>query len=131
MARNNTMGTFEVTVGFPGGEEVLALVDTGATFTKLPSDLLARHGVRPLFETDVELANGEVVQRSVGYIDVEIQGRRAPVPVAFGKVRERPLLGATALEILGFSADARNQRLVPTPALELLMIRRAAAATLS
>jgi len=39
--------------------------------------------------------------------------------VAFADPGERPLLGATALEILGFSVDPQRRRLVPTPALDV------------
>jgi predicted aspartyl protease len=121
MARKT--GTFGVALTLPTGEIIRAMVDTGAAFTKLPADLLERHGVRPLFQVEVELGNGAIVQRPVGYLEVGVLGRRAPVPVSFGRPGERAILGATALEILGFSADTRNRRLVPTPALELLMSR--------
>ena len=125
------MGTFDIRIRLPTGEEMDALVDTGSTFTKMPRSLLEGLGVRPIFESEVELGNGEVIFRPVGYLEIEVQGRRAPVPVAFGGDAERALLGATALETLGFSADPRNRRLVPTRSLEVLHRSRGASAARS
>src|SRR3989304_2367212 len=58
-------------------------------------------------------------RRRVGYVEIEVEGRKAPVPGAFADDGERPLLGATALEILGFSVDPQKRRLVPAPALDV------------
>ena len=63
------MGTFRITVEIadPRGqhfEAVEMLVDTGATFTKAPRDLLERLGV-PV-ESTAELADGSRVERTRG-----------------------------------------------------------------
>jgi hypothetical protein len=42
-----------------------------------------------------------------------IDGRKAPVPVAFGEPGEESVLGATALEILGLNVDTVAQKLIP------------------
>src|SRR3972149_6058206 len=59
MASRHPMGTFAVRIRLPTGEEMDALVDTGSTFTKMPRRLLEGLGVRPTFEREVELGNGE------------------------------------------------------------------------
>lgn|GEM_PF-3718920 len=46
------------------------------------------------------------------------QWRSGAVPVAFGGRGEPVLLGATTLEILGFTVDPIEQKLVPRPLLE-------------
>lgn len=113
------MGTFSVRALLQNGRELELFVDTGSTFSKLPASELKSLGVRPSFEVETELGNGTIVRRSVGYVDLEVQGRRRLVPVAFGGLGERPLLGATALEILGFGVDPSQQALVPTRSFEL------------
>jgi predicted aspartyl protease len=39
------------------------LVDSGATYTVVPSEVLDRLGIQPLTEDTFRLANGEVVSR--------------------------------------------------------------------
>ncbi len=86
------MGMFEVKVTLanlaaPGrAEEVSLLVDTGATLSWIPRTILERLGV--------------------------IDGRKAPVPVAFGEPGEEAVLGATALEVLGFVVDPVAKKLI-------------------
>ena len=113
------MGTFTVTIRLTNGQEIPVLVDTCATFTKLPRRLLEAVGVRVSFEREFEIGDGSKLHRGVGYLEIELEGRKAPVPVAFADDGERPLLGATALEILGFSVDPQKRRFVPASALDL------------
>jgi hypothetical protein len=42
-----------------------------------------------------------------------VEGRRAGVTVAFGEPGEEAVLGATALETLGFMVDPVGKKLVP------------------
>lgn len=113
------MGTFTVAMHLPDGSDLSALVDTGATFSKLPSAVLRRLGVRPDFETTVELGDGRRIRRRVGYVRVGLGRKRAPVPVMFGGRREEPLVGATTLEILGLAPDPVRRRLVEARHLEV------------
>jgi predicted aspartyl protease len=115
----DAMGTFSVQARLPDGREMEVFVDTGSTFSKLPASDLESLGVRPSFDIEVELGDGTIVRRSVGYVELEVQGRQRLVPVAFGGVGERPLLGATALEILGFAVDPSRKELVPARSLEI------------
>ncbi len=48
-----------------------------------------------------------------------IDGRKAPVEVAFGEPGKEAVLGATALEILGFVVDPVGKKLVPRNLLAL------------
>lgn len=113
------MGTFSVRARLPDGRERELFVDTGSTFSKLPASDLESLGVRPSFEVEAELGDGTFVRRSIGYVELEVQGRRRIVPVAFGGAGERPLLGAIALEILGFAVDPSRRALVPTRSMEI------------
>jgi len=113
------MGTFSVKARLPDGRETEVFVDTGSTFSKLPAPDLDALGVSRSFDIEVELGDGAIVRRSVGYVELEVQGRRRILPVAFGGAGELSLLGATALEIFGFAADASRQELIPTRSLEI------------
>jgi len=112
------VSTFEATIDvgdFAGNrwETVNALVDTGATYTAIPSDVLSRLGVeaekyRPFF-----LANGQRVEYGLAWIRVRLDGRQQPSLVIFAEPGTKPLLGAFTLEGFGLAADPVNRRLVP------------------
>ena len=77
----NKMGETYITmkVHGPNGSEELGnvLVDTGATFTKIPLDYAQRIGIIPEYEVEVELGDGRKSKRQIGYARVEIQGIEA------------------------------------------------------
>jgi aspartyl protease family protein len=118
------MGTFTVAMRLPDGSDLDALVDTGATFSKLPARLLRRLGVRPDFKTTVELGDGRLIPRQVGYVRLGLGHKRVPVPLTFGSSRAERLLGATTLEILGLAPDPVHSRLVESRHLEMSEVRR-------
>ena len=112
-------GTFTVPVGLPDGTDLDALVDTGATLSKLPAKVLRRLGVRPDFSTTVELGGGRLIRRKVGCARLSLGRKRAPVPVMFGGAGEEALVGATTLEILGLTPDPVRRRLIESRHLEM------------
>lgn len=116
------MGTFSVNIKLPKNYKVEALVDTGATFSKLPSDILKKIGVEPSFNTKVELGDGRRIKRKVGYVRIRLAGKSAPVPIMFGNKGERPLIGATTLEILGLVPEPRKKVLLESIHLEIIEI---------
>ncbi|MBI4700422.1 MAG: aspartyl protease family protein [Deltaproteobacteria bacterium] len=113
------MGTFSVAVRLPDKSRIDALVDTGATFSKLPSSVLARLGVEPDFSTLVELGDGRRLRRRVGYVRLGLGRKQALVPVMFGRAGEEPLVGATTLEILGLAPDPVRRTLGESRHLEI------------
>ena len=113
------MGTFTVPARLAGKITVEALVDTGATYSKMPIDTLEQLDVQPDFAIQVELADRRRVLRQVGYVRLSLDGSSAMVPVTFGREGETPLIGATALEILGLAADPVQRRLVKSPPIEM------------
>ncbi len=117
------MGAFRITVEIadPRGqhfEAVEMLVDTGATFTKAPRDLLERLGV-PVDTYTVEIADGSRVERTRGRTIIRMEGREFPTPVTFGEEGEQNLLGAMALEDAMLAVDPHSRRLIPVDALEM------------
>jgi len=116
------MGRFRVQIeigDLAGGrfENLEALVDTGATYTWVPRDLLERLGVRPDEERPFVLADGRQVTYPVAWVQVRIDGRTQPTIAVFGDPTTEPLLGVFTLEGFGFAADPINRRLTPVPAL--------------
>ncbi len=102
------------------GEDITALVATGATLSKLPVDLLRRLGVKPYDRRKFRLADGRLVRRDVGNVLVRIQGHLVATEVSFGRSGEQPLIGVTLLESAGLAPDPVRRRLVPV---DLLMMR--------
>lgn len=95
--------------------EVELIVDTGATLTKLPGDLLQEFHIEPQFSVPAVTSENRLVTRAVGQAWVSLDGRAGVVPVAYGNRGEAVLLGATTLEILGFTVDPIEQKLLPRP----------------
>ncbi len=119
------MGLFEVNVKVanPASPEhirgIALLVDTGATLSWVPRNLLQSLGVRPTSRLAFQLAEGRRLERDVGGALFTIDGRTLPISVAFAEPGEEAVLGATALEALGFAVDPVERKLVPRDLLAL------------
>lgn len=116
------MGHFwvPVDVGDPLGERfasIQALVDTGATYTWIPRDILDRLGVVPEEDWPFELADGREVQYPVALTQIKLGGRARPTIVVFGQPGSKPILGVVALEVFRLAADPVNHRLISVPGL--------------
>lgn len=94
-------------------EAVEALVDTGSTYTLVPSPILARLGARPQWAGRFQLADGREEEYSMGEVRVRLDGEERTTVCIFGTTGSTPLLGAVTLESFGLMADPVNQRLVP------------------
>ena len=119
------MGLFNVPMtirnaGANRAETLDALVDTGATHSMVPTNILTRLGVTPVWRSHIRMANESVIDLQRGEAEIETLGRKATVPVLFGPEGSRPILGATTLEILELAVDPIVGRLVPGEALLML-----------
>ncbi|MFQ5879033.1 MAG: aspartyl protease family protein [Dehalococcoidia bacterium] len=101
--------------------EVEALVDTGANYSILPRQALESLGVTPLGRGRFRTIEGRPIERDVANVAIEVAGRRSlgMVPVIFGEPNDRPVLGVTALEMMGLAVDPARGELRPT---EFLML---------
>lgn len=119
------MGMFDVKVAVANlaaparAEEVSLLVDTGATLSWIPRSILEKLGVAAFSRLPFSLADGRRLERDITAVLLTINGRKAPVQVAFGEPGEEAVLGATALEGLGFMVDPVAKKLVPRDLLAL------------
>jgi clan AA aspartic protease len=114
------MSTFTVTATLmhPDRErsvDVDFLIDTGATYTLLPSEIVGGLGLVAAEELPATLASGERVVYRLGEVRLRLRGRERTTVFLEGPPGVRPLMGAFTLEGFSLAADPVNQRLVPAP----------------
>ena len=95
-------------------EPVEVMVDTGATFTTVPADVLGRLGVSPQRTMPARLADGSIISDEVCDTVIRLEGQTFFTPVTFGREGGPNLLGVIALETALLAVDPVQQRLVPT-----------------
>ncbi len=124
------MGLFRTTIEVanpanPVYHEIDPIVDTGATYSMLPSSLLEDTlGLTPTEQLAFTLADGEQRTYGIGEARFRYEGRERTTPVIFGP-EDVYLLGAVTLENLGMIADTTRHKLVPSQELFLVGIRQA------
>ncbi len=100
------------------GVTVDALVDTGATFTVLPTHLAEDLKLSKIGERRVKTASGEEILTE-SYLILEVEGERTTSPVLLSPKIDRVLLGALTLEALALKVDPKTGKLEKT---ELLLL---------
>ena len=85
-------------------ESVRVLVDTGATLSILPEDMLDRLGIRRIQKRRFR-GFGGTVTRDIGIVAMSYDSAESGVTVAFGAEDDPAIMGVTALETLGFEVD--------------------------
>ncbi len=107
--------TTVMAIGSKGRKEIPdLLVDTGATFTVLPTEVLQEIGASSLpFTARLELGDGRVVEAEQYALVLSVDGRQG------GTLAEtfrdaKPVLGVRSLEDLGLKVDPVAERLEPT-----------------
>jgi predicted aspartyl protease len=89
------------------------LVDTGSEFTWLPGELLSRIGIKPVKkDLQIQMANGEIITRSVGFAVLRVDKFFTIDEVVFAQRGDLSLLGSRALEGMNIHVDARRKKLV-------------------
>lgn len=104
--------------GAAASDTLRCLVDTGATFTKIPLALGQQLGLEIVRNVDIELADGRVVTRRLALASAEMEGVASPILVTLAEEGDVPLIGVTTLETLGFKVDPIAERLEPRTAME-------------
>ncbi len=96
-------------------EELELLVDSGAIYSVVPGEILARLGVEPRREREFGLANATRIVRRCGVALFRYGDRDAVAEVIFGEPGDAVLLGAFTLEALGLCLDPLKRELLPLP----------------
>ena len=113
------MSTFTINATFRSpndrqqSREVTALVDTGATWTMLPEDIVDALGCSPISERRIRLADGREEIWPITILLVELEGQELPTICLIGRRGGPALLGAVTLEEFALSVDPVARRLVP------------------
>ncbi len=104
------MGIVHVNVGLAKpfdpepAEVVRVMVDTGATISVFPAELLERLGIQRVGQQRFRGFGGAVV-RWVSGVAMTYGDATGVVPVAFGDDGAPAIMGVTALESLGYQVD--------------------------
>lgn len=93
--------------------EVRFLVDSGATYTVLPSPVWKALGLRPKREQDFSLADGTQIRRKLSECFIRYKQWEGHSPVVLGEPGDDALLGAVTLEIFGLVLNPFNRILQP------------------
>jgi predicted aspartyl protease len=89
------------------------MVDTGAESTWIDGATLAKAGIEPRKkDLQFQMANGEIITRSVGYAVLKVNRAETVDEVVFAQKGDLQLLGARALEGLNLKVDSRRKKLV-------------------
>ncbi len=113
--------TWPIRLASLDGEQSLdvdAFVDTGASMTTLPATMLQELGVEPVARQSFTIANGQRIERDIGYAVATIGDQSLITYAAFGDEDSPLLLGALTLEAFALAVDPRGETLVPR---ELIM----------
>lgn len=102
----------------------LWLVDSGASTTRVPGNVLRELGVRPIRRDRHELAVGPKAAFDVGGAQVTLRGVTVITEVRFGPAAAAPLLGAITRHSANLVRDARRAELVPSTRLKPLKHQR-------
>ena len=117
------MSTFTVQASLSNPDHVVRavtvdlLVDTGATYTLLPAEVVAALELATPYEQPAVLASGEEIIYHVGEVRFRLGGEERVTVFFLGPLGSRALLGAVTLEQFGLAADPVNRRLIRVPAL--------------
>ena len=108
-----------VAVGNPGRpavtEVVKFLIDSGAIYSVIPTDILQRLAIRPLATETFVLSDGTTITRKKGIALFRYGAHVGGADAIFGEPGDSVLLGVTALEALGLLLDPIRRELRPLP----------------
>jgi clan AA aspartic protease len=93
------------------------LVDSGATHSVVPTDILNELGIKPSGIQHYRLADGTKIERKKGVAAFRYQERFGGSSVIFGEPGDLTLLGVVTLEDLGLGLDPLRHELLPLPML--------------
>jgi clan AA aspartic protease len=87
------------------------LVDSGASFTVIPKDIVDKLKLKPNFYREFMLADGKKMKRAIGSAVVGFGNEEISVPVVLGEKNDNALLGAITLEAFGLVLDPFQRKL--------------------
>lgn len=113
------MRTFRVDATFKNPHDrarvraVPVLVDTGATWTTLPKEIVDALGCSPLSTRRVQLASGREEVWPLTIVLIALEGQELPTVCLIAPIGGPALLGAVTLEEFALAVDPVGRRLIP------------------
>ena len=95
-------------------QTVEGLVDTGATYSSIPANILRDLGIEPTETVEFELTDGTTTERQLGDARARVEGKEVLTTVIFGQDTDSPLLGAYTLERAHLTVDPHARQILPT-----------------
>ncbi len=96
--------------------EIKAVVDTGATMSVLPIDLIQKLGLEKIDEVNVRYADNSIKRKEIyGWVILEIAGRKAVFDVLAEEKGAQPLVGQIVLERLDLIIEPSTRKVIPNP----------------
>lgn len=95
--------------------DVELLVDTGATYTLLPGEVVGHLDLATPWQRTATLASGDDVTFPMGHVLMRLGGEEHPTIFLAGPAGCQGLIGAVTLEEFALAPDPVHQRLVPVP----------------
>jgi predicted aspartyl protease len=89
------------------------VVDTGATYTLLPDEIVRHLELVTPWQRTATLANGEDMTFPMGHVLMLLGSEEMPTIFLAGPLGCQGLIGAVTLEEFALAADPVHQRLVP------------------
>lgn len=89
------------------------LIDSGATYSLLPTEVWQEIALTPKRTETFILADGTLVQRKVSECHIALSQGDGHTPVILGEPGDEALLGIVTLEILGLVLNPFNRTLQP------------------
>lgn len=90
------------------------LVDSGAHYTVLPTQMVKKLNLKPAYTQEFVLADGKVVKRPISSAVVAFGKRELSIPVVLGQANDSSLLGVTTLESFGLMLDPFKRIIYPS-----------------
>ena len=97
------------------GRSIEFIIDSGAVYSVVPSEILDELGIKPISVQDFRLADGSKIQRKKGGALFRYKEQVGVADVIFGEPEDSTLLGAFTLEALGLLLDPLRRELRPLP----------------
>src|SRR5438552_11278442 len=95
--------------------KALFLVDSGASTSLVPANVLRRLGVKPFRKDRYELADGTKMPFDIGVAMFTVKEVTVASEVLFGPDDAEPLLGAMTMQAANLIWDAEREQLMPSP----------------
>jgi aspartyl protease family protein len=94
-------------------EEVEAMVDTGAAFSRIHRERLERLGAATLRRMGFRAIDGSIIERDTAAVWVASDGFTGPDTVVVAERNDMEVIGAHTIEGLGLAADPVQKEVSP------------------